>query len=496
MNDKSNVPNSVADNALIDHNSANNDFAKLSQEVLDESTPISSHNNDSEQAPTKVNSLDISDQDYQEFDDDLPAKVIAPQANLINSTPDETATPDGEEEEELVDTWKQQGSPNALNLTENETTQPTIAVNAPNLASNPATNNGNNPPSPVNAQPNSASATPNAGFNANLPGNGSGLMNFFRPGGKNWNQRAVVAGFLIFIFIFSYYFTNKISAKGQNKAGDKTKPLSTRPEEVRSRITNSDLSDSELHPVSESYNQDKGLPPLKLPEGTPTPLPTPTPINAPKAVATPTPTPTPIKLEVEQKDFGIALRAGERASLEKKEPKTDAPKDKVISLKGLRINMVLLEPFRSGITSPITAQVTTSVKDASGKVIIPAYSTVQIPFNAAEINGRVVNDTAANALVKLPDGQEITIKGFVKGSDGYAGLAGKVKGKKSNVLVRTGRASLKALGTIVGIQSGGIGGAVATESINQSIDTTLPYIPTERVVEIPAGTRFTFNVLN
>lgn len=485
MSNRDNITNDVENTILIeDAADSSDDFAKLSQEVLNEKAQSALNSRDL--STTKFKALGMSEQDYNEFNDTPKATQ---QANITSSA-DEVTIPEVEEEiEVVVDEWREsQGLSGLKGVHTEQVTEPSIAVSIPTQS-----NNGSSPANPVNGTPN-ANAPASSGFNAPLPGKGGGVMGFLRPGG-NWNKRALVASFLICIFVFGYYFNNSISGKGKDKAGDKTKALATRPEEVRSRINNTDLSPSELHPVSESYNEGKNMPTLKIPEGTPTPMPTP--INVAKPVATPIATPTPVKLEVEQKDFGIALRAGELASLQKKtDTKAEAPKEKVVSLKGLRISMILLEPFRSGITSPITAQVTSSVKDATGKVIIPAYSTVQIPFNAVEVNGRVVNDTAANTLVKLPNGEEITIKGFVKGADGYAGLAGKVKGKKSNILVRTGRASLKALGAIVGIQSGGIGGAVATESINQSVDTTLPYIPSERVVEIAAGTQFTFNVLN
>src|SRR6185503_19015773 len=82
-------------------------------------------------------------------------------------------------------------------------------------------------------------------------------------------------------------------------------------------------------------------------------------------------------------------------------------------LEALRISMVTLEPFRSGISATITAQVLEDVKDAQGNIVIPAGSTCGVPFLPFEVGGRITNDSSSKTVIKLPNGAKISIRGVV-----------------------------------------------------------------------------------
>jgi hypothetical protein len=210
------------------------------------------------------------------------------------------------------------------------------------------------------------------------------------------------------------------------------------------------------------------------------------------------PTPSPIKeVEPEPEDFSIKFRAANKLAAESLIEKNTAKevKEEPSPLEGLRLPMQLIEPLRSGIPTTVSAVVIADVKDATGKTIVPKGSRAQLPFLSFEVQGRVSNDISSNSIIVLPNNQKLVIKGTVKGTDGFAGLKGKVRQQsKGNILARTGRAVGRVGARIIGIQTGGVGGFVVEDAINESVNTSLPFIPSERVVEVMAGTPFTFNV--
>lgn len=160
--------------------------------------------------------------------------------------------------------------------------------------------------------------------------------------------------------------------------------------------------------------------------------------------------------------------------------------------RGLRLQLMLLEPVRSGISTSVTARVVADVRDARGQRIVPAGSTAVIPFLPQEVNGRVVNDRAGEGFIILPDGAQLALRGTVKGADGFAGLTGRVRrtGGRS-ALRRVGGALARAGSSVVGSQTG-----ISAYEVEDVIGANggAYTAPSERVVEVPAGARFSFTV--
>lgn len=361
-----------------------------------------------------------------------------------------------------------------------------------------------------NVNPNANSSTANNSTNGSL-GNGlaSGLNNGLpinnaalptgnnvaasvKPGGK-WNQRVVIVGVSACILFFSFVLHNtsgKTSANSNEVA--RTLPVP----EANPRMVDPRLSTSELGLPDGDFPKNK---PVKtedpLPELTIPPNVNPAPVNNPQ----PTPTPSPVikEVEPEPEDFSIKFRAANKLAAESLIEKNNSTKEveEPSPLEGLRLPMQLIEPLRSGIPTTVSAVVIADVKDATGKTVVPKGSRAQLPFLSFEVQGRVSNDTSSNSIIVLPNNQKLVIKGTVKGTDGFAGLKGKVRQQsKGNILARTGRAVGRVGARIIGIQTGGVGGFVVEDAINESVNTSLPFIPSERVVEVMAGTPFTFNV--
>jgi hypothetical protein len=309
-----------------------------------------------------------------------------------------------------------------------------------------------------------------------------------------WNKRLVVIGACFLIIVASLVFHNNSVAK-PSPATSNELAHSLPPSEVTPRIADPGLHSYELgKPDGRLPNnrakQEEPMPKLTIPAEVP-----PAPTNQPTPVATVSPTKD--EPEDEPEDFTIKFRAANKLAAQSLIPKNDPKqaKEEKSPLEGLRIPMQLVDPLRSGIPTKVSAVVIADVTDSLGNTVIPKGSRAQIPFLPFEVQGRVTNDINSNTVIVLPNNQKLTIKGTVKGTDGFAGLSGKVKKQsKGNILARTGKTIGRIGARIVGVETGGIGGVIIEDSINQSVNTSLPFIPSDRVVEIMAGTPFTFNV--
>lgn len=301
---------------------------------------------------------------------------------------------------------------------------------------------------------------------------------------KVYNQRVLVAIGLIVITAIVFV----VSSSGKNSSNKEAKRSLPNPEEARTSGSDA-IETAELAPVKTRYvpspeeTEPKAeLPPVEIPANLP-------PMTIPS-------TPVKEQKEVETEDFALELRAGTAAALKSvKAPVEKTDKTEEVSLEGLSISMILLEPFRSGISTLVKAQVITDVTNAQGQVIIPASSRVQVPFEKFEVDGRIINDSQQGALVLLPNGKKLTVKGLVKGIDGFAGIKGKVKKlSKGNVFARVGKTFTRIGARVVGVTTGGFAGRGLEETINQSVEGSSDFIPSGRIVEVLPGTKFTFNV--
>jgi hypothetical protein len=217
-----------------------------------------------------------------------------------------------------------------------------------------------------------------------------------------------------------------------------------------------------------------------------------------------------------EEEFALVLRAGERAERETQIAEKEAERQKGLQklaarssstqsasgakdigiLPRARIELTLSEPLRSGIATIVEARVVSDVRDGQGKVIIPVGSTAAIPFLASEVNGRVINNGSDAALFITPAGQQISLRGVVKGSDGFAGLTGKIKkvgGRSAASRIFTGiaRSGTRAAADVAGDVS-----SDAESEINRAAyDYRFPQFErSNRIVEVASGTRFTFIV--
>ncbi len=230
----------------------------------------------------------------------------------------------------------------------------------------------------------------------------------------------------------------------------------------------------------------------------------------PPAPPAPTPAPSPAPEPTQDPQFAVQLKAGQRedklaGTLENEADKqlikeaksggvtTGAPKGAPSPIpSGTKIDMRLDEPLRSGVATIVAATVLSDIRDKEGKVIIPRGSTAGVPFMPYEVNKRVVSDRRRDIVFTTPDGQQVTLKGMVKGSDGYAGLTGKVTN------VGGGSKLGKVLGTVARTGArvaGGVVGDYSSEAEREIDRTAYDYSNTyfersSRVVEIQANARF------
>lgn len=342
---------------------------------------------------------------------------------------------------------------------------------------------------------NSGVGLPNNLLNNQMPA-GNNVLATVKPKG-NWNQRIVVfsvcAGILLLTVIF-HNTSGKTNPKGNGDEIARTLP----PPEASPRMADSNLRTYELGmpdgklPSGKRIKEEEPLPQITIPKEVP---------PAPVVKNEPTPKPiAPPKVEEieEPEDFAIKFRAANKLAAESlvdKDNNKKEAKEAASILEGLRIPMQLIEPLRSGIPTNVSAVVIADVKDGEGSTVVPKGSRVQIPFLAFEVQGRVSNDIGGNTIIVLPNNKKLAVKGTVKGTDGFAGLKGKVKQQsKGNILARTSKAITRVGARVIGLQTGGVGGFVIEDTINQSVNTSLPFVSNERVVEVMAGTPFTFNV--
>lgn len=369
---------------------------------------------------------------------------------------------------------------------------PSSNPNSANSNSNSA-NSGNDPN-------NSSDPNPNVGLPANLENpalpSGNNVIATAKPGGF-WNQRFLVVGACIAVIIITAIFHNTSGKTAPKTNSDDLTTILPAPE-ASPRMADPGLRTYELGmpegklPTNKSSKRQEELPEIVIPkEVTPAPV--------PKTEPTPLPAPTPEPVE-EPEDFAIKFRAANKLAAQSLIDKSrdkgkEEAKETASVLEGLRIPMQLIEPLRSGIPTNVSAVVIADVKDGSGNTVVPKGSRVQIPFLAFEVQGRVTNDISANSVIVLANNKKLALKGIVKGVDGFAGLKGKVKQQsKGNLLARTGKAIGKVGARVIGVQTGGIGGFVVEDTINESINTSLPFVSNQRIVEVMAGTPFTFNV--
>lgn len=324
-----------------------------------------------------------------------------------------------------------------------------------------------------------------------LPPPNRGVLGLFVSKDGVANRRiATVVVVILIVGCMGWLGRSTYEGQSNQSSSDKARPLAAPQEEVRT-IDSTDMSRSELGKVDRNEWNDKPLPMVTIPPMPPpvTPLPKPTAMVTPSPSPIPTPTP-----KLEPRSFAALLRAGEHADNVVPIP-TNNPLEQVISLEGAQILLRMVEPFRSGIASIVKAEVLADVKDSKDNVIIPAHSIARIPFVSTAFSGRVINNVSNNTTFILPNGKKILLKGFVKGTDGLDGLAGKVTDKKGNIIAR----SMKSLGRVgarvIGLETGNYTGAIVESSIDQTIDSSVPYTPSGPIIEIKLGTRFTFNVL-
>lgn len=346
----------------------------------------------------------------------------------------------------------------------------------------------------------------------------SRLVEVLRPNG-HWNKR-LIFGALGAVLVFVMFGLGG-SSKSQKKEESKSQPAKT--------LKDSRERTDQLMQFSGAEEQTLGTPRASAntvelsKEETPEPIASTEPVPDGSRVKSVSPA-TPAKPESQTKEendrvdeeFALVLRAGERVERETRIAEKEAERQKGLQkpaaasnstpstsnakdigiLPRARIELTLSEPLRSGIATSVEARVVSDVRDGQGKVVIPAGSTAAIPFLASEVNGRVINNSSEAALFITPAGQQISLRGVVKGSDGFAGLTGKVKkigGRSAASRIFTGiaRAGTRAAADIAGDVS-----SEAESEINRaSYDYRFPQFErTNRIVEVSSGTRFTFIV--
>ena len=346
----------------------------------------------------------------------------------------------------------------------------------------------------------------------------SRLEEIFRPNG-HWNKR-LIFGVLGALLVFAMFGVGG-GSKSQKQTESKTQPAKTLkdPQERTGSVMQYSGAEEQTlgtpgatanHAVKPSDGETSTTSSQQEPPPAPlrAPLPTATPVVPPKTESSEKEKPEPV-----DEEFALVLRAGEKAerdervaekeaerlkSLQRSSSSTSSKPATVVKDSGVlprtRVELSLNEPLRSGIATSVEARVLADVRDTQGAVIIPAGSMAVLPFLAYEMNGRMVSNSNESALFITPTGQQISLRGTVKGIDGFVGLTGKVKklggrsaaGRILGGIVRAGtRTAADAVGDV---------SSEAENEINRaSYDSRFPQFErSSRIVEVASGTRFIF----
>ncbi|MGH9827165.1 MAG: TrbI/VirB10 family protein [Blastocatellia bacterium] len=315
------------------------------------------------------------------------------------------------------------------------------------------------------------------------------------------NRRVAIGAVIVLIILEVLYL-----APGSPKSS---------PQPIRTGDSSSPLSmDGDKHSQLNAGNDDNTL---GTPERQYQPSPQEPSEPAPSPEPSPSPTPTPPSVQIQApapakdvNDFAVALRAGERQTklsekqdaladvqaLTKPSPQETSQRTSEASFQslpdGTRMSLQLKEPFRSGIASSISAQVVEDSLGPDKRVLIPRGSTATIAFLPYEVNQRILNDQRAPVLVVTPEGKKYRAVGVIKGTDGFAGLTGRVKtiGRPS-VLHRIGTTAVGTAGRVgagqIGTYSPDVEDEINREEYQYGSGAT--FDRSSRVVEIPANTR-------
>ena len=122
---------------------------------------------------------------------------------------------------------------------------------------------------------------------------------------------------------------------------------------------------------------------------------------------------------------------------------------------GTEIPMRLLRPAASGLASFVKVAVTSPVRDAAGRIVIPAGTEGRLPFAADEFHGRLTLNTSRRGVL-IVSGRAVTVEGSVLGADGRPGIRGEIKGGRGgpNLVTRGLRGAARmasgSLGTLGG----------------------------------------------
>ncbi len=158
---------------------------------------------------------------------------------------------------------------------------------------------------------------------------------------------------------------------------------------------------------------------------------------------------------------------------------------------GTEIAMRLLRPAASGLASFVKVVVTTPVRDAAGKIVIPAGTQGRLPFAADEFHGRLTLNTSRSGVLVVGS-RAIEVQGSVLGADGRPGIRGEIKGQRGgpNLVAR----GLRGAARMASGSMGALGGRVAIEAEQAMAERGGALNSYSREVVAKEGTVFTFVV--
>lgn len=153
--------------------------------------------------------------------------------------------------------------------------------------------------------------------------------------------------------------------------------------------------------------------------------------------------------------------------------------------------MRLLRPAASGLASFVKVAVTSPVRDAAGKVVIPAGTEGRLPFAADEFHGRLTINTSRSGVL-IVGGRAMAVEGSVLGADGRPGIRGEIKGGRGgpNLVTR----GLRGAARMASGSLGALGGRVAIEAEHLMTERGGTVNSYSREVVAKEGTAFTFVV--